>query len=51
MLAKFYSQSIVQYTTVAQGTAIILYKSPATMVTVPDFDGMTKEDVGKHLWR
>lgn len=42
---KVYSQSLAQHTTVAQGTAITLYKSPETMVTVPDFTGMTQEEV------
>ncbi len=41
---KVYSQSIAQATTVAQGTSITLYVSPETTVTVPDFDGMTKEE-------
>ena len=43
---KVYSQSIAKLTTVAQGTEITLYVSPEViMVTVPDFDGMTQEEV------
>ena len=42
---KVYSQSIAKLTTVAQGMAITLYVSPEIMVTVPDFDGMTQEEV------
>ena len=40
-----YGQSVAKYTTVAQGTAITLYVSPAVEVTVPDFTGMTREEV------
>ncbi len=42
---KVLSQTISASTTVAQGTSIILYVSPETMVTVPDFTGMTQEEV------
>ena len=42
---KVYGQTIAKYTTVAQGMAITLYVSPAVEVTVPDFTGMTREEV------
>ena len=41
---QVYSQSIEAETIVAQGTAITLYVSPEEKVTVPDFEGMTKEE-------